>query len=51
MAYGKEKGVSAKDIGTALKSVGINAFDTGKWGDMVKAIDVFVAAKVELASA
>ena len=51
MDYGKEKGISAKDVGVALKSVGITAFDTNKWSDMVKAIDDFIAERVVLAPA
>ena len=46
MDYGKEKGISAKDVGVALKSVGITAFDTNKWSDMVKAVDDFIAERI-----
>jgi hypothetical protein len=28
-----------------LKSVGITAFDTNKWSDMVKAVDDFIAER------
>jgi hypothetical protein len=50
IAYGKEKGCTAKDVGAALKAVKTTAFEADKWSDMVKAIDVYVAGKVELAA-
>jgi hypothetical protein len=51
IAYGKEKGCTAKDVGAALKAVSITAFDADKWSSMIAAIDVYVIGKVELAGA
>jgi hypothetical protein len=32
-------------VRAALKGVGITGFDANKWGDMVKAIDGYIAEK------
>jgi hypothetical protein len=47
LAYGKEKGCSAKDVGEALKAVSIPAFDADRWSNRIAAIDEYVAGKVE----
>jgi hypothetical protein len=46
LAYGKEKGCTAKDVGIALKAVSITAFDPEKWSNMIAAIDGYVNCKV-----
>jgi hypothetical protein len=50
IAYGKEKFCTAKDVGAALKGVGITGFDASKWASMVAAIDVYVAGKIASAA-
>jgi len=43
LAYGKERGCTAKDEGVALKAVNIVAFDAGKWSNMIAAVDAYIA--------
>ena len=51
IAYGKERGCTAKDVGAALKAVSITAFDADKWSSMIAAVDVYIAGKVEVVTA
>jgi hypothetical protein len=45
LAYAKERGCTAKDVGAALKAVNITAFDSDKWSNMIAAIDMYVTEK------